>query len=523
MKLNRTAAVAAIALAAQGVWAADITVTPVITTNDTTADGYGFTDASDVVIDDAGNVATIGDIYDANDGYTGVTFTAADGSGTTVVASSNTAIAGTNGQPFTQFQDLSLTNGTAAFTAPFVQMGKLSSDDQLRAGLFSSTSGTAATPVFYSDVSHDTANANPNSNPTSQTLNTAGPFTSLVYGVSATGQTSFGTLSTTGQMLNTNRGLTTLDTHGLQNFNATSNSPAYPVKTVALDDGSVVAIAQNSLGTSGVYDLTPTASTMPLTPRYLTITVSSVNYAPTQLLGATGSQSIVVAANTAANATDGQVFYQNGTSFIPLTSGIATVAPASTSTQIFGEMTPLGKAAVYVPSAGLIYHDTNQNSTQTLVAGTSQVSDSDGPRTIAAFGYDGDGATPMINENGWIVTGVELDGLQEALIGWNPKLDSSEILAKVGDTFQLSSTGPEYMIDDFTDDERNPDVDILKDELNEVNQVAFEVDYENVNDSTDTGTAVLTTTLSAVPEPATLGLISLGGIALLRRRRGTPS
>jgi hypothetical protein len=196
-----------------------------------------------------------------------------------------------------------------------------------------------------------------------------------------------------------------------------------------------------------------------------------------------------------------------------------------------GQMTPNGRIAVYVPSTT---GDTIQYAnaapaglpSATVVASvdagagsglnSSMALDPTGTTLdIEALAEPGDDWGPEINSGGTILFNAEVgtspSNEKQALLDWMPGDQSPEILLAAGDTVDIDGT-PE-IIDDFLLNALSNDYDYYKNALNDQNEVAVSVDYDD-----DTESAVLFAAIS-VPEPSTIALVSIASFSLMARRR----
>jgi hypothetical protein len=191
-----------------------------------------------------------------------------------------------------------------------------------------------------------------------------------------------------------------------------------------------------------------------------------------------------------------------------------------------GQITPNGQIAAFVPN-------TTGNTIQTASVGnpTASVIASEysgaGPVAPTAVALDpsatnldiisltmpGSTAGPEINSGGTVIFAAEVGTSEanekEALLDWVPGDQSPEILLAAGDTVDID--GNPEVIDDFNLEDLANDYDYYKNSLNDQNGLAVEVDYDD-----ESASAVL---YAVIPEPSTISLISIAGLALLKRRK----
>jgi hypothetical protein len=324
-------------------------------------------------------------------------------------------------------------------------------------------------------------------------------------------------------------GVTTVFTSG--NASLAIGDPGSRVALGADDSGAALL---NASGTNGIYSIpaiagTPTKLSGSFTPVALDPLMgyasgNGINAALMLVKGTnTGSQNVVLEKN---GGTPQSILANQ---FTPASN---TLSPAQ------GEMTPNGQVALYIPdptNGDTIQHANaaalNSNaSVIASVAGSLQAAAD--PSTSIALDptatnldiqalQDPAGSTPwvpQINSGGTIVFNAEIGNSpsteKEALLDWQPGDASPTVLLAVGDTVVIDGT-PET-ISDFSLNSLEEENDYYKNAISDDGYLAVGVTYDDDNDS-----AVLITQLptAAVPEPATLTLLSIAGFGLLARRR----
>jgi hypothetical protein len=215
-------------------------------------------------------------------------------------------------------------------------------------------------------------------------------------------------------------------------------------------------------------------------------------------------------------------------------------------TSLLGQMTPTGKIAVYIPDAAgdtIQYADATAANPQASVI--ASIAPSSGPVPDSAIAVDPGGtnlkiialqdsnwdepSAPQINENSLVVFGADVGTSSgdenQAILLWQPGDVSPQIVLSssatdtVTDDDTVNIDGYPAVINDFQLNNLSSENDYYKDSLSN-NYLALDVDYTylagpNVGAS---GNAVIITPL-AVPEPATVGLLSLASLGLFARRR----
>ncbi|MGD0389459.1 MAG: PEP-CTERM sorting domain-containing protein, partial [Tepidisphaeraceae bacterium] len=210
-------------------------------------------------------------------------------------------------------------------------------------------------------------------------------------------------------------------------------------------------------------------------------------------------------------------------------------------TSLLGQMTPNGKIAMYIPdTAGdtIQYADATVLNPQASVI--ASVVPSSGPVPNSAIAVDPGGTNlhiialnpdqdwaPQINANSTVVFSAEIgtspSDENQAMLLWQPGDVSPQIVlsSSADDTVTDDDTvvidGVPEVIADFNLNLLANENDYYKNSLSD-NYLALDVDYYLGPDTTDTANAVIITSL-AVPEPATVGLLSLASLGLLVRRR----
>jgi hypothetical protein len=332
-----------------------------------------------------------------------------------------------------------------------------------------------------------------------------------------------------------------------------------PQNRVALAADNTGAAILTASSVNGVYSLAANGSSQ---SKVSASAPPDVPTDPEALLGyySSGGNSAALWVTPAAGGTQNiELEKNNGTPAPILTLPVTT---SSSPVPISGEMTPNGKIAVYVPDSTngdtIKYEDTTAISplaaTIASVATPSETTVTAPASAIALDptasnllieglqdnGTDGAGSSwvPEVNSGGTVVFNalVGLDSTRAddkiALLDWNPLTGGSPtILIAEGD--QLMIGGQEATIETFDPPSQDntglvPNIlanenDYYKNALSDDGYLAVNVNYYLTDDPSSTGTAVLLTQLtspsSPVPEPATLGLLSLSGLTLLGRRR----
>jgi hypothetical protein len=217
-----------------------------------------------------------------------------------------------------------------------------------------------------------------------------------------------------------------------------------------------------------------------------------------------------------------------------------------TSSSLFGQMTPNGKIALYIPdTAGntIQYADANMAVPQASVI--ASIAPSSGPVPNSAVAVDPNpGGTslpilalqdssqdwaPQINANSTVVFSAEIgtssSNENQAILLWQPGDVSPQVVLSssaddtVTDDDTVKIDGVPAVINDFDLSTLSSENDYYKNSLSD-NYLALDVDYTYLAgpDMGNSGNAVIITSLT-VPEPATVGLLSLASLGLLARRR----
>jgi hypothetical protein len=192
---------------------------------------------------------------------------------------------------------------------------------------------------------------------------------------------------------------------------------------------------------------------------------------------------------------------------------------------VAAEMSANGKIAYWKPNStggSLQYYNVaSESGGQVTAVGASGHFDSAQPSTtytIESLETAGGMYNPIINASGTILfdANVSTDGgatEHQALLDWNPGDPAPSILLQVGDP--LPGHSGDTIDEIVTDAGLSQESDVLKDSLADDGTLALLVGWDGVDGS---GGAVLTSNI-AVPEPASLSILSLAGAGLLRRRR----
>jgi PEP-CTERM motif len=522
--------------------------------------GDVFGSADQVVVGDGGSVAVLGNLYNDSDDV--VIYNTPSGAGR-----NNLAVVDATGSATTVVNDWGA-DKTSTTTLELDGLNNLAMSSNPSSGIrlsFTATSGGSG-GVLQSDITGPTAS------PTSTLGDVAFDGDGQGYSpdsgelqVNGSGQALFPATLASADVIA--RG----DVSGVATqFTSTSGlavlDPGIRVALAADNSGAAVLTASS---VNGVYSIASNgtvhmpALSVPQTP--------GLPDDPDPLIGyysSGGNSGALFVANTAGSTQNIYLEKNNGTPQSILTTPITD---SSSPSAPLGEVTPNGKIAVYVPDTTngdtIKYDDTSSisplgvtiasvatPSESTLTAPASAIAlnpataissdpvdptDSD----LLIEGLQDPYSTqipwaPEVNSNGTVifdaVVGLtsDRDDNRIALLDWDPLTGGSPtILIAEGD--QLTIDGQAATVDTFSQADPDSQIgvqppnylqsdnDYYKNSLSDDGYVAVTVNYYLTDDPSSTGTAVLLTQLtsSPVPEPATLGLLSLSGLTLLGRRR----
>jgi hypothetical protein len=213
-------------------------------------------------------------------------------------------------------------------------------------------------------------------------------------------------------------------------------------------------------------------------------------------------------------------------------AALYTTQADSSNVSLAASMTPNGQLAYYLPSSAsaptapngsLQYYNVTTNArSQVVTIGQSGFFDPTHPSTsytiegLQTSGGDQGTFNPIINSSGQIVfdADVSTDGgmtEHQALLDWAPGASAPTIILQDG--AQVPGHPSETIDALYLDQAIGNEGDVLKDSLSDDGTLAVTVDYNDFD-----GEAVLLTNIN-VPEPASISLLSLGVVGLMRRRR----
>ena len=213
-----------------------------------------------------------------------------------------------------------------------------------------------------------------------------------------------------------------------------------------------------------------------------------------------------------------------------------SVTPGSLGINVFGELSPQGKIALYVPDGSNDSKDTIQYANAvlglpaTVVAAVNTDSSAPAIAKVALSGSSqlpiiglqesGTQWVPQINDNGYMIFEADVldtslpngDQDQEALLEWNPSLlgSSPTVLLETGQPSDLGGSPSASVVDSFELTDLVQENDFYKNAISDDNYIGVGVNYD------DGSSAVL---ITQVPEPATLALLPITALSLFARRR----
>jgi hypothetical protein len=316
-------------------------------------------------------------------------------------------------------------------------------------------------------------------------------------------------------------------------------SLADPGSRVALGTDNSGAADLSALGTPGIYVIPAGGGT----PTKVSGSFTPISSGLDPLIGyASGngiSQTTLMAVNGSTSGTQDVVLSKSGG------------APASILTQQFtpgsqlnplGEMSPDGQIGLYIPDT--VNGDTIQHADATdldphatviaSVAGSLQAAlnpssslaidpSNSSVLQIEAL-QDPNSATswvPQINDNGIIVFGAQVgtspSDVNDALLDWQPGDVSPTVVLADGD--QMTIGGQPVQITGFLLNALQNENDFYKNALSDDGYLAIDVSYTELNGPPDNQESAVIITQLEVPEPASIGLISLASFGLLARRK----
>ena len=298
------------------------------------------------------------------------------------------------------------------------------------------------------------------------------------------------------------------------------------------------AVAQlNVSGSQGVYLLsgaTETKISGSLAPPFPGIPTPGgsmvMGYTSTGTLNA----ALLLGEGTAGYPTQNVVLVKNGGTISSSTTILEQSATGSEG--VLGELSPQGKIALYVPNGSSDADDTVQyadatatNPTPTVIASVdtdlstpayTREANSNGTLLPIIKLQDTNFGSwvPEVNDAGTIIFTADvydasLSSEEQALLEWTPADAGSSptVLLETGQPADLDGTPSASVVDSFTLNSLVQESDFYKNALSDDNYVGVGVFYA------DGSSAVLVT--AAVPEPASMALISIAGLGLLARRR----
>ncbi len=298
-----------------------------------------------------------------------------------------------------------------------------------------------------------------------------------------------------------------------------------PIKRVITAAGNGVFLADGTSGRRIMDVASPGSTSGAITERVAESTlIDGATYSPEMLLGASAGGTLYRAAVTStASSSDLAVLYKP-------TSGAAQVLGSAYDRATFGidgtgVLTQQGYGAAYIPEevssalAGrIVAIDPNSPTSHAEIAVGEALSDG---YTLANLVTSlGVPTAPMVNDNGWIVfdasiTGGDLAGPTDALVAWNPTSGTRQVVLHIGQFVEIAG-GPAREIFSISQSDLIFDPDVLKDGLNNLNQLAIGVGYYDPSDDSYRSAILMTT----IPEPGAWAVFTaVAAPALLLRRR----
>jgi hypothetical protein len=312
-----------------------------------------------------------------------------------------------------------------------------------------------------------------------------------------------------------------------------------PGSRVALGTDNSGAADLSALGTPGIYVVPAGGGT----PTKVSGSFTPISSGLDPLIGyASGngiSQTTLMAVNGSTSGTQDVVLSKSGG------------APASILTQQFtpgnqlnplGEMSPDGQIGLYIPDT--VNGDTIQHADATdlvphatviaSVAGTLQATlnpasslaldpSNSSVLQIEALQDPNSSSSwvPQINDNGIIIFGAQVgtspSDANDALLDWQPGDVSPTVVLADGD--EMTIGGQPVQITGFLLNALQNENDFYKNALSDDGYLAIDVSYTELNGPPGNQESAVIITQLEVPEPASIGLISLATLGLLARRK----